>query len=265
MASTTLSRTSFAPRRSDVERTAIASLVGLSLSLGYVVLAALQDPSAIVIGAVPLLVAGALSLGWRWAAPVGVLTSLLGTAALVGPEPEELVRLLGNPVQPLYSVMLLGFVSAALGLISSVAATRRAFARTHAPAHARWLRPVLTLAAGVAAGLLILGAVPRAATGASVSPAALDGLPTLKASGIAFEQSEIHVKAGETVALRLENADQVTHFFDVDDLGVHSTMLAGQDGLTVFTPTTPGTYLFYCAPHYDPTTGQGMRGSLVVE
>ncbi|HWQ13566.1 MAG TPA: plastocyanin/azurin family copper-binding protein [Roseiflexaceae bacterium] len=42
-------------------------------------------------------------------------------------------------------------------------------------------------------------------------------------------------------------------------------MPAGQDSLALFVAGQPGTYTFYCAPHYDKATGEGMHGTLIVE
>jgi hypothetical protein len=36
-------------------------------------------------------------------------------------------------------------------------------------------------------------------------------------------------------------------------------------GVAIFKPTQAGTYTFYCQPHYDKATGQGMHGTLVVD
>jgi plastocyanin len=73
------------------------------------------------------------------------------------------------------------------------------------------------------------------------------------------------VRAGELVALRLENADQAPHSFDVDELGVHAPIPVGQSGVAIFRPSAPGTYTFYCAPHFDKASGQGMKGTLIVQ
>jgi plastocyanin len=100
---------------------------------------------------------------------------------------------------------------------------------------------------------------------ASVSPDVLAALPALGVKGFAFQQTELRVKAGEVVALRLDNADQAPHSFDVDELGVHAPIPVGQGGMALFRPTAPGTYTFYCAPHYDKASGQGMKGTLIVE
>jgi heme/copper-type cytochrome/quinol oxidase subunit 2 len=57
----------------------------------------------------------------------------------------------------------------------------------------------------------------------------------------------------------------VTHGFAVDELGVNAVMPAGAESLALFRPTTPGTYTFYCPPHYDKASGTGMYGTLIVE
>jgi plastocyanin len=67
------------------------------------------------------------------------------------------------------------------------------------------------------------------------------------------------------LAFRLENADRAGHSFDIDELGGHAPMPAGQSGSALFRPATPGTYTFYCAPHHDKASGQGMKGTLIVE
>jgi plastocyanin len=90
-------------------------------------------------------------------------------------------------------------------------------------------------------------------------------MPVLKTENFAFAQTELKVKAGETVALRLENSDGETHFFDVDEFNIHAPVLPGEEGLALFKPTQAGTYTFYCAPHYDKATGEGMKGTLIVE
>ncbi len=72
-------------------------------------------------------------------------------------------------------------------------------------------------------------------------------------------------KAGETVALRLENGDSEGHSFDIDQFSVHTPMPSGKTSLALFKPTQPGTYTFYCTPHYNKETGEGMKGTLIVE
>jgi plastocyanin len=52
---------------------------------------------------------------------------------------------------------------------------------------------------------------------------------------------------------------------DRDTVGLHAAMPSGEASLALFKPTRPGTYTFYCAPHYNKTTGEGMQGTLIVE
>lgn len=73
------------------------------------------------------------------------------------------------------------------------------------------------------------------------------------------------VKVGQTAVLRLENRDNDTHTFTVDELNVNVQMPARATSLAVFTPTRPGTYKIYCIPHYSKSSGQGMMATLVVE
>ncbi len=42
-------------------------------------------------------------------------------------------------------------------------------------------------------------------------------------------------------------------------------MPPGETGVALFRADKPGTYTFYCAPHYDKKTGEGMKGTLIVE
>jgi plastocyanin len=52
---------------------------------------------------------------------------------------------------------------------------------------------------------------------------------------------------------------------DVDELNVHAPIPAGQSGLALVNPARPGVYTFYCAPHYDKASSEGMKGTLIVE
>lgn len=42
-------------------------------------------------------------------------------------------------------------------------------------------------------------------------------------------------------------------------------MPGNSDSLALFKADTPGTYIFYCAPHYNKASGSGMHGTLIVE
>jgi plastocyanin len=160
--------------------------------------------------------------------------------------------------------------SALVGLIAGVGATvqnyravrNRPFVDQAAPG---WAYPfVIALAALVVGGSVTTAIQPRG-TLPGVSPEALAELPALTTKDYLFTQPEIRAKVGETVALRLDNADTSTHYLDIDELNVHAIMPTGKPNLALFKPTQPGTYTFYCHPHANKDTGEGMVGKLIVE
>ncbi len=105
--------------------------------------------------------------------------------------------------------------------------------------------------------------IPIYKAGAGVSPEVLAGLPAITTPGFKFEQTKLTAKAGETVALRLDNTHNAPHRFDVDALNVHVSAAPGQRSLILFKPTMPGTYTFYCGiPSHREL---GMEGTLIVE
>ncbi|HEU5101449.1 MAG TPA: cupredoxin domain-containing protein [Roseiflexaceae bacterium] len=159
----------------------------------------------------------------------------------------------------LAAILAVGIIA---GLSAAVQNYREVDAR-HAP---RWLRAALIALAALVVGLISTAAIPRA-PGAVVSPEVLSILPPVTLQ--AYNGGEIHVKAGQLTALRLENPDGVGHSFEVDELNVHIAMPSGNDSLALFSAAQPGRYLFYCAPHYDKANdkanGSGMHGTLIVE
>ncbi len=112
-------------------------------------------------------------------------------------------------------------------------------------------------------GASLVAAIPPSDATAGVSAKALAQLPALVAGRNSFSQAELHARVGETVALRLENSDTQAHYFDIDTLNVHVSIPTGNPALALFTPTTPGTYTFYC--HVPGHREAGMVGTLVVK
>ncbi len=109
------------------------------------------------------------------------------------------------------------------------------------------------------AGAMLVSAMPRAATGAGVSPEILAKLPAITTPGFSFDQKALKIKAGETVALRFENP----HSFDIDELNVHVPAPAGRNNLILFKPTQVGTYTYSCSlPGH---RAEVMEGTLIVE
>jgi uncharacterized cupredoxin-like copper-binding protein len=78
-----------------------------------------------------------------------------------------------------------------------------------------------------------------------------------------FSQTELRVKAGETMTLQLENQDMYAHSFDIDELNLHVKMPANNQVTTQLTAEKPGAYAIYCAvPGHKEA---GMVAMLIVE
>jgi plastocyanin len=247
-------------RASALGRLNVAALGGVAVVLIYLSAAffGFELMPAVVI-ALCLACAGLIFTGWRWAPLPGLLPGL-AMPAMFGS------FLLADPASApfLPGLLLVGF--GALVGISGIAGTIQNYRR---PADKRPLPRWIALAAALIAGLLVgaelVALAPRPAASAGISPEVLATLPSLAGQNYTFSQRELRVKAGETVALRLENADPEAHWFEVDELNIHAPMPAGQAGVALFRPTTPGAFTFYCMPHYNKATGQGMSGTLIVE
>ena len=69
------------------------------------------------------------------------------------------------------------------------------------------MAPALAALTTLCLGAILVAAIPRAAA-AVVNPDVLAGLPPVTTPGFAFAQTQLTVKAGELVALRLENITQ---------------------------------------------------------
>jgi heme/copper-type cytochrome/quinol oxidase subunit 2 len=213
-----------------------------------------------------LVFAGIAALRFRWVPAIG---ALLGAVYLI----EGYVFLSRELTEPAnaanFAFAAIFFATSAVALVAGIGATvqnyraprSRPFVNPPAPT---WTYPsLLAVTALVLGGILTTAIQPHGAL-SGVSPEALAALPAFEARDFQFEQPKITAKVGESVALRLENADTSTHYFEIDELNVHALMPPGKSNLTLFTPTQPGTYTFYCRPHADKAAGTGMVGTLVV-
>ena len=220
-------------------------------------------PPLLVIGLLAVVFGGFIAAGWRWAP---ALATLLGGAVLAMFWPPMQFSLLHPEESRVFSFMAATIATLLLTMVAGLAATiqnyRRAAEERRTP---RGLIATVTAVVGLVAGAVLVASIPQQGAGAAISPDVLAGLPAFGAKNFEFEQKELRVKAGENVALRLENADHEGHYFVVDELKVAAFMPAGKQGVALFKPTAPGTYTFYCTPHYDKASGEGMSGKLIVE
>lgn len=253
---------------SALSRLTAASLLGAAgiFAALHVFIFKGAGPPLFIPAIVLLLGVGAVASGRRWAPLVGVGLLGLLLVGLIAPTAAILAQEMTTPGMPTGPLLFLLLPTMLVGVVAGLAATvqnyRHAPGERHAP---RWLTPALCIMAGLALGAAGLHIVAAAPQSAGVSAETLATLPALSTRNFIFEPGEIRVKAGELVALRLANADPEAHSFDVDELDLHVLMPPGQDAVALFRPTGPGTYTFYCAPHYNKATGAGMRGTLVVE
>jgi uncharacterized cupredoxin-like copper-binding protein len=151
------------------------------------------------------------------------------------------------------------------------------------------IRSVLsTLGPSARAGALafaVLALVSACGGGGTAAPATpvapADGELTVRAHEWGFDPEAIALRQGEQVRIAFENDGKVLHNFAVEDLAagvveskstgplsagegdVFVGAEAGQGGVLVFVPQTPGSYTFYCTVqgHRD----LGMVGVLTVE
>jgi plastocyanin len=246
---------------------AVAALVINAATFLFDMVAVGADEINVTHVIIELVVAGIVALRFRWAPAIG---ALLGAALLV--EGSIFVgRELTEPTNAIsFASTAIFFATAVVGLVAGVGATvqnyraprSRPFVDPPAPG---WAYPaVLALSALTLGGILSTAIQPRGVQ-PNFSPEAVAALPALTAKDDSFDQSQITAKVGETVVLRLENADTTTHYLDIDEFNVHALIPPGKSNVALFKPTQPGTYTFYCHPHADKAARAGMVGTLVVE
>ena len=88
-----------------------------------------------------------------------------------------------------------------------------------------------------------------------------------------FIPDTLEVSAGLPVRLTLTNTDRITpHNFIMkyEDAGLNTDIdvSAGKSTIIEFTPTTPGSYIFYCSkklPFMKSHRQKGMEGTLIVK
>ena len=96
---------------------------------------------------------------------------------------------------------------------------------------------------------------------------------TLTLGDYRFTPETIEVTAGQPVRLTLTNVDTITpHNFIMNDeaagLNIDTSVSAGKTTTVEFTPTTPGSYTFYCSkklPFMKSHQEKGMEGTLTVK
>jgi plastocyanin len=261
-----LTRTGPSFARPTLRSITVAALVANALLFLFDILASGPDEINLTHVIISLVVAGVAAVRLRWLPVLGALLCALQMvegAIFLGSmltEPDSTATFAFAAL--FFAITIVGLVAGAGATVQNYRAPRsRPFVDQPAPA---WTYPaLLALAALVLGGILSTAIQPRGVS-ASFSPEALAALPALTAKGDMFDQTTITAKVGETVLLRLDNADTTTHYLDIDELNVHALIPSGKSSVALFKPTQPGTYTFYCHPHANKDARTGMVGTLVV-
>ena len=94
----------------------------------------------------------------------------------------------------------------------------------------------------------------------------------VEASMSGFDQTEIRIKAGKPVTVRLTSLDNEHHTdgggkhqWAVDELGVDIIAQPESSNYFTFTPEKPGRYTFYCDICCGGKANPTMSGQLIVE
>jgi plastocyanin len=251
-------------------RVTVTALVGIAILLidAQAILIKAIDPALTVLAVATLGTVGIVVAGWRWAPVLAALwaTTLGGLwiSLLVSGNTGGVAHSLAHPDDPLrfaFTVVALALALVTFG--SGIGATVQNYRTPHGTRRAPpWLAAALAALGGLCLGAIIATATPRASVVAGIPPEALAALPALTSERARFDQSVLHARAGETVALRLDNRDAFGHSLDIDELDVHAGMPGNQSALALFRPTEAGTYTFYCAvPGH---RAAGMVGTLIV-
>ncbi len=245
-----------------LQNTVIAGLIGnvlVNIVLQAFVVRGLIPPLTIIM-VLTVGVAAVCVVRWRWAP---LLAALWCVVAFI-PGWKPYIFNLTHPADTgKFVATVFGLCLYFVAFVGGMAATITRDQLASVDRAPSWLRGFMIGLATFALGASLVSAIEPSSATAGVSSQELAQLPAVVAANARFQPAELHARAGETVALRLDNHDPEEHYFDIDELNVHVAMPSGTSALAVFRPTTPGTYTFYCqVPGHREA---GMVGTLIVE
>jgi cytochrome c oxidase subunit 2 len=121
------------------------------------------------------------------------------------------------------------------------------------------MRSLAVYGAGAALAALVVGGGPEGRVRAAAEPRVV----AITAKRFDFTPSEVTLKVGETVELRL-TTDDVSHGFFVKPLGIDELIVPGKTTEIVLTPRAAGRYTTICDRFCGAGHG-GMKMTIVVE
>jgi nitrosocyanin len=112
-------------------------------------------------------------------------------------------------------------------------------------------------------GGLALSLALAACSSGTGTPAGGVTLNVAGSDNFKYDPPTLTAKVGDTVTVNLQNKGVLDHSFVIDELGVKlEAVKAGTTQPVTFTPTTAGTYTYYCdLPGHKAA---GMTGTLTV-
>jgi hypothetical protein len=193
----------------------VAALVLNALLFGFEAISSGPDDISVPHVIISLVFAGIVALRLRWAPALG---ALLCAAQLV----EGYIFLSSSLTEPdttaTFAFAAIFFAISIIGLVAGVGATVQNYRAPRSrpfidPPAPRWTYPALFALIALIIGGILSTAIQSHGVSANFSPEALAALPALTAKDDMFDQQNITAKVGETVVLRLDNADTTTHYW----------------------------------------------------
>src|SRR3954447_11960972 len=209
---------------STLDKITALALIVMSplLVFGMMIVGGTIDRVALACGATALLAAAlVVATGRRWAPllaalPGGLMLAVAGRfifQSLLAP--RETI----NFGFWLFLIAIMGVAT-----VASVVGTAQHYLRPEIHGSPRWIVAVLAAIGAATIGGIMVAALPQPPLGLQVDAAALGRLPAIGVKNFKYSQNEIHIKAGDSFALRLDNNDEGPHSFDIDELNVHASM-----------------------------------------
>ena len=240
----------------------MAALFGTTVAFIYgqaVILGTFTLPG-IIVCVLSLGMAAIVATGWRWSPLLGPIA---GAWLILGTLDHIRIEVVQPNETHLFAWMVVRVMISLIGAVAGVAATVQNYRHSSVLQTPRWFTFSLVAIAALSIGAILVAAIPQSTSAVGVSPAISTTAPTITLND--FSGGAVRVKAGEVVAVQLDTQGVLGHTFDVDALNIHMPMPGNGVGLAVFKAPQRGTYTFYCAPHYNKATGEGMHGTLIVE
>lgn len=253
----------FGRNLSVMEKLTAVALVGMSplLVFGMMIVGGSIDRIALACGASALIAAAlVVATGRRWAPLLAAVPGAL-TFAVAG---RFIFQSLFTPRETVnFGFWVVLMVIMGVATVASLTGTAQNYLRAERPQAPAWVASILAAIGALGLGAIIVAALPQPALGVEVQPEALMRLPAISSKDFKFDKTEMRVKVGDTITVRMENVDKGPHSLDVDELGLHAPMPSGKTSLAIFKADAPGQYTFYCA--IGTHRQAGMVGTLIVE